>query len=56
MKNTGIHLYKPIPLREFCHVECPTSYKQSLPNSLPPDLQEEVFQTLLQGIYYVIHQ
>ncbi|XP_022164587.1 uncharacterized protein LOC111029753, partial [Myzus persicae] len=50
MKNTGIHLYKPIPIREFCHVKCPTaSYKQSLPNSLPPDLQEEVFQTLLQG-------
>lgn len=52
MKNTGINLYKPIPIREFCHVECPTaSYKQSLPNSLSPDLQEEVFQKLLQGIY-----
>jgi hypothetical protein len=57
MKNTGIYLYKPIPIREFCHIECPTAYyKQRLPNSLPLDLQEEVFQTLLNGIYYVIHQ
>jgi len=43
-------LYKPIPVKEFCHVDCPTAvYTQVFPESLPPDLQEEVFKSLLQG-------
>lgn len=50
LMNTGIDLNKPIPVKEFCHVDCPTAvYTQVFPESLPPDLQEEVFKSLLQG-------
>ncbi|XP_050064225.1 uncharacterized protein LOC126553080 isoform X1 [Aphis gossypii] len=53
LKNTGIDLYKPIPVKEFCHVDCTTAvYKQVFPESLPPDLQEEVFKSLLQAGFY----
>ncbi|KAE9542454.1 hypothetical protein AGLY_003315 [Aphis glycines] len=45
--------YKPIPVKEFCHVDCPTAvFKQVFPESLPPDLQEEVFKSLFQAGFY----
>eukprot|EP00102_Acyrthosiphon_pisum_P006713 XP_003240275.1 PREDICTED: uncharacterized protein LOC100574352 [Acyrthosiphon pisum] len=51
VKSIGTEMYQTIPVKKFCHVEKYISpYSETLPDVLPNNIEEIVYETLIEGI------
>jgi len=51
VKSIGTEMYQTIPVKNFCHVQKYTSpYSETLPDELPNNIQQIVYETLIEGI------